>query len=81
MMADASVSGDRGKRVDRKERPKLMSVPAALDRYGIGRTKLYALIGIGEIRAVKLGAKTLIDVESADAFFDSLPELQGPNRR
>jgi hypothetical protein len=29
---------------------------------------------------VKLGAKTLIDVESADAFFDSLPELLGQMR-
>ena len=76
-MAEASVSGDRTKRVDRREGPKLMSVPAALNRYGIGRTKLYALIGVGEIRAVKLGAKTLIDVESADAFFDALPELRG----
>ena len=79
-MADASVTGDHRKRPKREERPKLMSVPAALDRYGIGRTKLYALIGVGEIRAVKLGAKTLIDVESADAFFDSLPELRGQAR-
>jgi hypothetical protein len=46
-MADAGVTGDHRKRAKREERPKLMSVPAALDRYGIGRTKLYALIGVG----------------------------------
>ena len=79
-MANTGVSTERHNRAGRSERPKLMSVPTALDRYGIGRTKLYALIGVGEIRAVKLGSKTLIDVASADAFFDSLPELAGSKK-
>ncbi|MFZ4122936.1 MAG: hypothetical protein ACOYKM_14915 [Caulobacterales bacterium] len=79
-MANAGVSTERQNRAGRSERPKLMSVPTALDRYGIGRTKLYALIGVGAIRAVKLGSKTLIDVASADAFFDSLPELAGSKK-
>lgn len=79
-MANAGVSAERLNRAGRSDGPKLMSVPAALDRYGIGRTKLYALIGVGAIRAVKLGSKTLIDVASAAAFFDSLPELVGSKK-
>jgi excisionase family DNA binding protein len=54
--------------------PKLMSVTRALKRYSIGRTKLYELIGDGHIKAVKLGAKTLIDVALTDAYFDTLPQ-------
>lgn len=54
--------------------PKLISVTRALKRYSIGRTKLYELIGNGHIKAVKLGAKTLIDVALTDAYFDTLPQ-------
>lgn len=49
---------------------------AKLHRYGIGRTKLYELLGAGALKASKLGAKTLIDVESADSFFSSLPDFR-----
>lgn len=58
-----------------------MPVKEALHRYGIGRTKLYELLGAGALKASKLGAKTLIDVESADSFFSSLPDFRaGPGR-
>jgi excisionase family DNA binding protein len=55
--------------------PRTMPVAEALRRYGIGRTKLYALISVGALKAVKLGTRTLIDVSTADAFFDALPRL------
>ena len=54
--------------------PKLISVSRALKRYSIGRTKLYELIGVGHVKAVKLGTKTLIDVAATDAYFDALPQ-------
>jgi hypothetical protein len=63
------------RRENASRQPKMISVADALARYGIGRTKLYSLIGSGSIRAVKLGVKTLIDVEIADRFFDGLPSL------
>ncbi|MEQ1707789.1 MAG: hypothetical protein ABL864_05610 [Terricaulis sp.] len=56
--------------------PKTMPVKDALHRYGIGRTKLYELLGSGEFKASKLGAKTLIDVETADSFFSMLPDFR-----
>jgi excisionase family DNA binding protein len=42
----------------------------ALHMLGIGRTKLYALIGAGEIETIKLGKATLIPVASLTDFVD-----------
>lgn len=40
---------------------------------GISRTFLYERLADGSIRAVKAGAKTLIDVQSLTAWAASLP--------
>ena len=45
-------------------------VPEALQMLGIGRTKLYALLGEGEIEAIKIGKATLVVVESLHAFVE-----------
>jgi len=58
-------------------KPLCISVNQATARYGVGRTKLYELLGAGALKARKLGAKTLIDVDSADRFFSSLPAFGG----
>ncbi len=42
-------------------------------RYGIGVTTAYKLLGEGAIMAVRYGHRTLIDVESAEAWRKSLP--------
>jgi hypothetical protein len=77
--SDHRPSAPRGQRMT-------MPVKEALHRYGIGRTKLYELLGSGVLKASKLGAKTLIDVECADSFFSTLPDfrparLSNSNRR
>jgi excisionase family DNA binding protein len=43
--------------------------------FGLGMTKIYALIKSGELRAVKVGKKTLIMRSDAEAWAKSLPEL------
>ncbi len=43
-------------------------VTDALAMLGIGRTKLYALIGAGEIEIIKVGKLTLIPLDSLEAF-------------
>lgn len=43
-------------------------------RYGIGRTKLYELIGSGAVKARKLGSATVILHDDAEAWMRSLPE-------
>jgi excisionase family DNA binding protein len=58
------------------DKPSSISVNEALARYGIGRTKLYELLGDGSLKARRLGAKTLIDFETADDFFASLPSFR-----
>jgi len=42
--------------------------------YGPRRSLTYQLIAEGKITARKIGRKTIIDVESADRWFASLPE-------
>jgi len=40
--------------------PLAHKIPDACRRIGIGRTALYELIKTGEIRAIKIGSRTLI---------------------
>jgi hypothetical protein len=41
---------------------------------GMSRTGTYEAIGRGDMRAIKLGARTLIDVEHGLAWMDALPQ-------
>jgi hypothetical protein len=50
-----------------------LSIPAFCRVYGVGRSKTYELIGTGALGAKKLGAKTLIDRASAEAWYRGLP--------
>lgn len=53
---------------------KLISVyDARLLLGGIGRTKLYELIGNGDLQTVKLGRRTLFFEAEVVAFSESLP--------
>ncbi len=47
-------------------------------RYGVGVTTTYKLLGEGAIMAVRYGHRTLIDVESAEAWRKSLPAFLPP---
>lgn len=44
------------------------SIPDACRLLSIGRTSLYARVKAGELRATKLGRKTLILAKDLDAF-------------
>ena len=45
--------------------------------YGLGRTKVYALLAKGEISARKVGSRTLIDVETVEAWITRQPVYSG----
>ncbi len=45
--------------------------------YSTSRSKAYELMAAGKIQAVKNGKRTLIPVESAEAWFASLPPMKG----
>jgi hypothetical protein len=44
--------------------------------FGCGRTHVYSLLGAGKIHAVKSGKKTLVEMASARAHFESLPSAR-----
>jgi excisionase family DNA binding protein len=45
------------------------------DAVGIGRSKLYAEIRAGKLKAKKLGSRTLIKATDGQAYLDSLPDM------
>jgi excisionase family DNA binding protein len=45
-------------------------------RYDIGRTKTYAEIAAGRLRAVKVGRRTLITRDAAEAWLAALPQVK-----
>lgn len=44
--------------------------------YRVSKSKFYLLLKAGDVRAVKLGRKTLVSADAADAWFRGLPELR-----
>lgn len=51
--------------------------PAEAQRIlGIGRTKLYELLGSGQLRAVKIGRSTFVLQDSIDQLLSSAPEFK-----
>jgi excisionase family DNA binding protein len=55
------------------EQRKLLPIPDAAHRLGIGRTLMYELIAAGVIPTVRIGNKRrLVPVEALDAYADNL---------
>lgn len=52
----------------RRLQPITVRIPEACRITGIGRSKLYELIGAGEIETLKVGAITLLPLASIEAF-------------
>lgn len=50
--------------------PLTVTVAGARMALGIGTTKIYELIGEGQLRTVKLGRRTLIRTESIHALLE-----------
>jgi excisionase family DNA binding protein len=47
-------------------------------RYNVGRTKVYKEIAAGRLHAVKVGRRTLIRKDDAEAWLAALPALITP---
>lgn len=56
-----------------KENTMLLTIPEACAAIRIGRTKFYQLLNSGEIKAVKIGKKTLIPIKELENFINKLP--------
>ncbi len=46
------------------------------EHFGLGLTKFYAEIAAGRLRARKIGRSTVILAEDAEAWLNSLPDLE-----
>ena len=53
---------------DRTMEPLTVTVAGARKALGIGTTKIYELIGTGQLRIVKIGRRTLIRTDSIYAL-------------
>lgn len=54
-------------------RPRTLSIGEFVQQYGVGRTTTYEEIKSGRLRARKIGKRTIIDVEDAEAWLRNLP--------
>lgn len=63
--------------------PKFATIPDWCAISGMKRTGVYEAVSRGQLRAVKLGNRTLIDVEPGLAWLDSLPaaDIRAPHKR
>jgi len=59
-----------------QETPLAHQIPEACHRIGIARTSIYALIKSGEIRSIKVGARTLIPESELQRFIAKRLESQ-----
>ena len=57
--------------------PKISyTIPEFCAATGIGRTRVYAALAAGQLKARKYGKRTIILAEDGRAFLASLPELR-----
>ena len=56
-------------------RPRLAPLKWWCDNYGGSRSTAYRLAAEKKLRLVKMGARTMVDVDSAEAHAASLPEM------
>lgn len=53
------------------------SIRRICEMYGLGRTKVYALLASGEIWGRKVGRRTLVDTETVEAWISRQPVYPG----
>ncbi|MDZ7913561.1 MAG: hypothetical protein U5O16_17270 [Rhodococcus sp. (in: high G+C Gram-positive bacteria)] len=51
---------------------RLNDIQSVTDRIGIGRTKVFELIGTGQLASVKIGNRRLVSDDAIDAFIARL---------
>ena len=56
--------------------PKFAQMPQWCALSGMSRTATYNAIGRGDLKAIKCGCRTLLDVEAGLAWMRSLPSAQ-----
>jgi hypothetical protein len=60
----------------RRAQPRAMSIGQFSEHYGIGRTKAYEELKSGRLRGRKIGRRTVITAEDAEAWLQCLPVIE-----
>jgi excisionase family DNA binding protein len=60
--------------------PDALSISDACETAGVGRSTIYAAIAEGQLKARKLGRRTLILRDDLTQFLIALPEIKRPSR-
>ena len=60
--------------------PRYSSIALVAADRSLSRSTVNRLIARGEIQAVKLGRRTLVDLQSVDQFFSALPKVPSKPR-
>jgi len=60
-------------------RTRLLAIEGVLDRLPIGRTKLYELLGKGELESCSLGARRFVPEDALDAYIERLRSPGAPD--
>jgi excisionase family DNA binding protein len=63
----------------REPTPRVFSIDEFCRRYGIGRTSAYQEMSAYRLRAVKVGRRTLITQDAAEAWLAALRQARQPN--
>jgi excisionase family DNA binding protein len=53
--------------------PRLLSIKAACQVLGIGRSSLYALMASGQLRSVTIGRRRFVPSDAIEEFIAALP--------
>ncbi|MAI89212.1 MAG: hypothetical protein CBB65_01850 [Hyphomonadaceae bacterium TMED5] len=62
---------------DSKLRPAFATIKDWVTISGISRSKTYELLNIGDLKAVRVGGRTLIDVEAGLDWLGQQPQWNG----
>lgn len=57
--------------------PRWGSLKELCNRYPLQRTRAYAMLNEGRLRAKKFGKRTVWDLNSAEELFAALPDYDG----
>ncbi len=52
------------------------SVTEFCKKYGLGRTRAYAEIGSGRLKAKKIGRRTVVPADAAEEWLSTLPDYR-----
>ena len=75
-MPHPNVTGRKPEAEQGQPDKRALTVEEFIAAYGIGRTTTYEEIAAGRLMAVKLGRRTIIPREAADAWLASLPPIK-----